>query len=104
MCAITGRSSTGTIGFGSSYVSGRRRVPSPAARTMAFMRPRTLANGLRALLPGGQVRPLGIGERVDLDAERGQREARDLVVELWGDTVDARVERPCGLDEVLGGE
>src|SRR5881628_3849273 len=38
MCAMTGRSITGTIGFGISKVSGRRRVPRPAARTMAFMR------------------------------------------------------------------
>ena len=38
MWAITGRSSTGTIGFGISNVIGLRRVPSLAARTMAFMR------------------------------------------------------------------
>src|SRR5215218_11009130 len=38
MCAITGRSSTGTIGFGSSNVRGRSRVPRPAARTIAFIR------------------------------------------------------------------
>src|SRR5436190_1625616 len=37
MCAITGRSSTGTIGFGISNVSGLRRVPRPAASTMAFI-------------------------------------------------------------------
>ncbi len=35
MCAITGRSSTGTIGLAISYVIGRSRVPSPAARTIA---------------------------------------------------------------------
>src|SRR5579863_6771738 len=39
MCAITGRSSTGTIGLLISYVSGRRRVPSPAARTIALIAP-----------------------------------------------------------------
>src|SRR4051794_8804994 len=37
MCSITGRSSTGTIGLVISYVSGRRRVPSPAARTIALI-------------------------------------------------------------------
>ena len=39
MCAITGRSSTGTIGLLISYVSGRRRVPRPAARTIALIAP-----------------------------------------------------------------
>ena len=37
MCSITGRSSTGTIGLVISYVSGRSRVPSPAARTIALI-------------------------------------------------------------------
>ena len=37
MCAITGRSSTGTIGLVISYVSGRSRVPRPAARTIALI-------------------------------------------------------------------
>jgi hypothetical protein len=37
MCSITGLSSTGTIGLVISYVSGRRRVPSPAAKTIAFI-------------------------------------------------------------------
>src|SRR3954469_25802082 len=49
MCAMTGRSSTGTIGFGISNVSGRRRVPRPAARTMAFMRRVNLAESARGL-------------------------------------------------------
>ena len=40
MCSITGLSSTGTIGLVISYVSGRSRVPSPAARTIAFIRMR----------------------------------------------------------------
>ena len=35
MCSITGRFSTGTIGFGISKVIGRSRVPRPAARTIA---------------------------------------------------------------------
>src|SRR5512142_1186298 len=104
MCAITGRSRTGTIGLGSSNVRGRRRVPRPAARTIAFMRRRTLANALRALLPGGQVRLLVLGERVDLDAERGEREPRDLVVDLARDAVDARRQLAGPPDEVLGGE
>ena len=36
MCSITGRFRTGTIGFGIAWVIGRSRVPSPAARTIAF--------------------------------------------------------------------
>ena len=32
---MIGRLATGTIGFGTSYVSGRSRVPSPAAITIA---------------------------------------------------------------------
>ena len=38
MCSITGRLTTGTIGFGIAYVIGRSRVPSPAASTIALMR------------------------------------------------------------------
>ena len=37
MCSITGRFSTGTIGFGMSKVIGRNRVPSPAASTIALI-------------------------------------------------------------------
>src|SRR3954452_6245781 len=48
MCAITGRSRTGTIGFGSSKVIGLSRVPSPAARTMAFIRASTLPDVVQA--------------------------------------------------------
>src|SRR5262245_12967187 len=36
MCANTERSPTGTSGLGSSSVSGRRRSPKPAHRTMAW--------------------------------------------------------------------
>src|SRR5581483_1780661 len=35
--AISGRLHSGIIGFGSRYVSGRSRVPSPAARIMDFI-------------------------------------------------------------------
>jgi GNAT superfamily N-acetyltransferase len=34
---MTGRSNTGTIGLGISYVRGRSLVPRPAARTIAFI-------------------------------------------------------------------
>ena len=34
---MTGRLPTGTIGFGTSYVSGRSRVPNPAAITIALI-------------------------------------------------------------------
>src|SRR3984957_3987673 len=37
MCAITGRSRTGTIGLVISLVRGRRRGARPAARTIALM-------------------------------------------------------------------
>ena len=37
MCSITGRFRTGTIGFGIALVIGRSRVPSPAAKTIAFI-------------------------------------------------------------------
>ena len=47
MCAITGRSSTGTIGFGISKVIGFSRVPSPAASTIAFIAARTLVHRRR---------------------------------------------------------
>ena len=49
MCAITGRSRTGTIGLGISNVIGFSRVPRPAARTIAFMRRGKLAQ------PAGQI-------------------------------------------------
>ena len=35
-CSITGTFSTGAIGFGIRYVSGRSRVPSPAARIIGL--------------------------------------------------------------------
>ena len=34
---MIGRLATGTNGFGISWVSGRSRVPSPAAITIAFI-------------------------------------------------------------------
>src|SRR3954454_5273701 len=39
---ISGRPATGTIGFGIVYVTGRRRVPYPAARIIAFIGPSQL--------------------------------------------------------------
>ena len=33
---MIGRLATGTMGFGTSHVSGRRRVPRPAAITIAL--------------------------------------------------------------------
>src|ERR1700710_2211869 len=96
MCAITGRSSTGTIGFGSSYVIGRSRVPRPAARTIAFTgamllarpalaRSRSLvvhpaawhARGCTGVLrPAGEVAALIAGELIDPHAECLERETR----------------------------
>ena len=37
MCSITGRFSTGAIGFGISRVSGRSRFPRPAASSIALI-------------------------------------------------------------------
>ena len=34
---MIGRFATGTMGFDTSHVSGRRRVPSPAAKTIALI-------------------------------------------------------------------
>src|SRR5512139_4157463 len=49
---MSGRPPTSTSAFGRSFVSGRRRVPRPAAKTIAF----TSASGRRR---GGRVgRPL----------------------------------------------
>ena len=48
--------------------------------------------GLGALVPGGQVPRLLLGELVDLDARRLELEARDLGVDLLGDDVDLALE------------
>ena len=43
MCSSTGRSPTGTSGFGMTVVYGRSRIPSPPARMTALMEPRRRA-------------------------------------------------------------
>src|SRR6185503_5236255 len=102
MCSITGRLATGTIGFGTSYVSGRSRVPRPAAMTMARIGQRIAERGRSfgglisvpgvarssSLVPGGQVLRLRVSEGVDAHPSRGQLEASDLAVDLLGDRVD----------------
>src|SRR4051812_6428171 len=100
MCAMTGRSTTGTMGLGSSYVMGRRRVPSPAARTIAFT-PGKLsvwrrARGVRLVgggRPAGEVLPLLAGELVDLHALGLEREPREVGVDRVRDGVHAVRER-----------
>ncbi len=44
-CSMIGRLATGTIGLGTSYVSGRNRVPSPAAMTIAFIEAQAIRGG-----------------------------------------------------------
>src|SRR5438270_89167 len=54
--AISGRPPSGSIGFGTVYVIGRSRMPTPAARIIAFMRGRVLSQS-RGLAVGGTARP-----------------------------------------------
>src|SRR5436190_6082270 len=77
---MTGRSITGTIGFGISYVSGRRRVSEPEASTMAFIRCATwrgtklaatvsqLSADVRNPLPGVSHTTFRGGQRQPLEA------------------------------------
>src|ERR1035441_8026727 len=94
MCAITGRSSTGTIGLVISYVSGRSRVPRPAARTIALivrgaaLRSVAVVVGLvRAIDRDADVGGLLIRQLRQLHAQRIQVQARDLLVEVLGQHV-----------------
>src|SRR5262249_51751094 len=48
--ATIGLLSTGATGFGITYVSGRSRVPSPAARIIALIRGDRLSDRRRPLL------------------------------------------------------
>src|SRR5689334_10546428 len=98
MCSITGRSSTGTIGLVISYVSGRRRVPSPAARTIALIvgarSPALVAVvvGLERPLDGNaDVGRLLGGEIGQAHAERVEVQPRDLLVEVLREHVDPLV-------------
>src|SRR5213595_2901518 len=64
---------------------------------------RTLAR-MRAMLrwlPAGQIGLLDICQLVDLDAERGELEARDLAVDRLRDGMDAGRERSAAQDELL---
>src|SRR5919198_5899860 len=58
---------------------------------------------LRAL-PAGQIVLLDICQMVDLDAEGGELQPRDLAVDRLGDRVDARREGAGARDELLDGE
>src|SRR3954463_10877183 len=98
MWAITGRSSTGTIGFGISKVSGRRRVPRPAARTMAFIGRVNLAD------PARQVRALLVGQLVERYAHRIELEAGYLGVDCRGQRVHAGRQRTALTHERLGSQ
>src|SRR5437870_7479429 len=54
--AIRGRPPSGSIGFGTVYVIGRSRMPTPAARIIAFMRGCVVSQS-RGLAVGGTARP-----------------------------------------------
>src|SRR5688572_8077883 len=86
MCAITGRSRTGTIGLGISNVIGFSRVPRPAASTIAFMRRCKLAQ------PAREIGPLLSRERVDRHSERRELQSRDLAIDLVGHRHDGRLD------------
>src|SRR4051794_31043209 len=49
MCSMIGRFATGTRGLGISCVSGRSRVPRPAAMTIAFIGVRLLGSRLSTM-------------------------------------------------------
>src|SRR5687767_1423556 len=97
MCSITGRLQTETIGLGMSYVIGRNRVPSPAARIIALTE-----RGSGALIPARQVLVLSVAELVDLDPLRLELEAGDLVVDLARHDVNLGLQRIVVLRHVLG--
>src|SRR3954447_13673599 len=118
MCAMTGRSTTGTIGFGISNVSGRRRVPSPAARTMAFIGaepsergatapltgPRPSRSGFGLAGPARQVRALLVSQFVELDPHRVELQPRDFVVDRLGQRLHAGLQVVAFADQALGGQ
>src|SRR5271156_3690879 len=89
MCAITGRSSTGTIGLLISYVSGRRRVPSPAARTIALIAPARYRESPKRLIPVVVWLVRSCDGGADVGGQRVEVQARDLLVEVLGQHVDA---------------
>src|ERR1043166_8929854 len=101
MCSMTGVPSTGTSGFGTSYVIGRSRVPRPAARSIAFTNEPVFAPAVRsaayrrcsgALVPARQVLGLLRGQLVDRDAHRLELQLRDVLVDLGWQHVDLPLE------------
>src|SRR4051812_23984186 len=107
MCSITGVPSTGTIGFGTSYVSGRRRVPRPAASRIARLNS-IFAPAVRtayrrrsgSLIPAREVLRLLGRELVDRDPHRLELQLRDLIVDLLRHHVDLALELGRMLGEV----
>src|SRR5205085_7547931 len=90
MCSMTGVPTTGTSGFGTSYVMGRSLVPRPAARSMALLKKQTFAAAVGksyrrrsgALVPARQVLGLLRRQFVDRDAHRLELQLRDVLVDL----------------------
>src|SRR5579884_2650523 len=96
MCCITGRSMTGTIGLEISYVSGRSRVPSPAASTIARIRRSAplVPVVVRLVWPLDGHADVGglLGTQLrELHAERVEVQPSDLLVEVLGQHVHALV-------------
>src|ERR1043166_4530013 len=100
MCSITGTPSTGTIGFGTSYVKGRSLVPRPAARSIALLKGRCSGS----LVPAREVLRLLGRELVDRDAHRLELQLRDLLVDLGRKHVHLPVEVVRVLRQILGRE
>src|SRR3982074_1379693 len=63
MNEMNGRSTSGTTGFGTVEVSGRRRVPSPPARISACIA--STADSLVRESGAGDARPAGVVAPVD---------------------------------------
>src|SRR6185436_13729345 len=98
MCSITGMPSTGTIGFGTSYVKGRSLVPRPAERSIALLKGR----GSGSLVPAREVLRLLGRELVDRNPHRLELQLRDLLVDLGRKHVHAPVEVVHVLHQILG--
>src|SRR5919199_773925 len=77
--------------------SGRRSTEPPPKRGL-------MREGLCAFVPRSQVARLLLGQLVDLDAHRGELDARDLAVDLLRHDVNLPLELACMVDDELGGE
>src|SRR5580693_6162821 len=97
MCAMTGLSSTGTIGLVISFVRGRRRVPRPAARTIALIAPASYRNSF----PGAAIDALVLAQLVDAHAQGLKLQTCHLVVDPVWDRQHARLQLAGARREIL---